>query len=79
MHVLADYIKTANTENLLGLNLEQNFITIQGAIVLLDAVRGSTSLFQLSLRRNKIPPVNGPNSIENLKVCMMMFEMIRAA
>lgn len=58
--IISSYIIQYNKESLLSLNLEQNFLTLNGAKSILEALRSSKSLFQINLKRNKIPPVNGP-------------------
>ena len=75
---LATYISTFNMESLISLNLESNFIGMPGALSLLEAVRKSTSLFQVSLRKNKIPPLNGVSPQENAALSVLIFEMLRS-
>jgi len=72
------YISKTNTENLIALNLESNFIGMTGALNLLEAIRTSKSLFQISLKKNKIPPLNGQTIQENGTVSMFIFEVLRA-
>jgi Ran GTPase-activating protein (RanGAP) involved in mRNA processing and transport len=59
--IISNYIIQHNKDALLSLNLEQNFLTLNGAKSILEAVRSSKSLFQILIKRNKVPPVNGPN------------------
>ena len=75
---LASYISTTNMESLISLNLESNLIGMAGALSLLEAVRKSTSLFQVSLRKNNIPPLNGVSPQENATLSIFIFEMLRS-
>ena len=75
---LATYISTSNMESLISLNLESNLIGMAGALSLLEAVRKSTSLFQVSLRKNNIPPLNGVSPQENATLSIFIFEMLRS-
>ncbi len=43
--MISSYIITHNRENLLALNLEQNYITFAGALNVLEAIRQSSNLF----------------------------------
>jgi hypothetical protein len=60
--MISSYIVSHNKENLLALNLEQNYLTAVGALNVLEAVKQSKNLFQIQLRRNKISPLNGTNA-----------------
>lgn len=75
--IISNYIIQYNKDSLLSLNMEQNFLTLSGAKSILEALRASRSLFQIHLKRNKIPPVNGPHPQENASVCMLIFEILK--
>jgi hypothetical protein len=76
--VIARYIREHNKENLIGINLEQNLIGLQGATELVLALKDSQSVFQINLKRNKVPPINSPRKEENNMVSLIIFETLRA-
>ena len=43
--MISSYIINHNKDNLISLNLEQNFIALSGALSILDAVKASSCLF----------------------------------
>ena len=57
--MISSYIITHNRDNLISLNLEQNYISSIGAVSVMEALKQSTSLFQIILKKNKIAPLNG--------------------
>ena len=76
--VIARYIRENNKENLIAINLEQNLIGLKGATELVLAIKESESIFQINLKRNKVPPINSPRKEENNIVSLIIFEILRA-
>lgn len=74
---IARYIREHNKENLIGINLEQNLIGLLGATEIVLALRESKSIFQINLRKNKVPPINSQKKEENNKVSLLIFESLK--